>query len=44
MVLEQKKKELLREKKPDEFDVILHGSSDHLEVRDFLFLFVHMKY
>lgn len=42
--LEQKKKELLQEKKADEFDVLLHGSSDHLEVRAILLLFVHRKY
>lgn len=33
--LEQKRIELLREKKPDEFDVILQGSAEHLEaIRD----------
>lgn len=30
--VEQKKTELLQEKKPEEFDVLLQGSSDHLEV------------
>lgn len=33
MPIEQKKKDLLQEKKSDEFDVLLHGSTGHLEVR-----------
>jgi len=33
LAIEQKKKDLLQEKKSDEFDVLLHGSTGHLEVR-----------